>query len=964
MLHLYSIRAALRGLLLLALCAFSVGFRPGLAPVFAQSSATPPASADTREAVLAESRRLRESAEQERDPWRRYKLWNEAAQVLWRAELAQAANALLDAMMRDEKLSDGHRSLVASARAVQLAITGQRGQSERALQLARDLARNVSNEDLAKLPGNPTYSYLHATAEVSRRMDNQHDVALGHMRELVSLAASHLTDASRPEGLRAAATNDLRSNISLYAITLAQNNRGLEAVNFADDVERAMVAAKSPPSALTASAIATARAIGLMSLNDYEGAFAMIEMSLDYLREAKVPNNTPTMAQALRFKLFNALALGRLGEFQEDASRLVEIQSANPVAAGSFPLDESRAMLLGSQGRWADASRALDNLVDWQMRNQGPSSPFLKYQRSIQMTLRLQDREQPVSPRALQSYVDAVISTGDDWWEGRYVGSYLEQAAMSEAVRQLAQAGLRDPDLLAAAFRGSQYLNASVAQGSLADGIAKVTARNPELKALIEEETRLRLDTQTGRTALAIVQRRLDRMNQNPNSDPQVLAREGRQVNSARETFKAVGDRLSDLRRKIDSKFPEYRNWVRPPPSEAAELGQALAANEALLSLQQTPGGGIAFLVRNGQPLRAAMVDRSRQDILKLVMRLRKPFDTSEVPSRPGELEGFDVDAAHALYRAWVEPLKEHLSGVNTVYISTSGILATVPWPTLVTAPAAQLADVRWWIEEVAPVTVPDGAALRALRNAQLKESNGRVVAYADPQYRRNGTGTTASTGARRGMLSFDPKLLGRVEYENIPPLPETADEVKAIAAVFPGNEHRLVTGAQARRSRVLADRNDDASTLIFAMHAVKAGELPGLFVPALAMAYEGSGAGDSLLTANDVLNLKLNADWVVLSACNTGTITGASWESMSALQRAFFFAGSRSILLTQWAVETESAKRLTVATFGGFAGNPTMSKAQALVQAQRRMMTGGEGELFRHPYFWAGYALAGDGRR
>jgi len=109
---------------------------------------------------------------------------------------------------------------------------------------------------------------------------------------------------------------------------------------------------------------------------------------------------------------------------------------------------------------------------------------------------------------------------------------------------------------------------------------------------------------------------------------------------------------------------------------------------------------------------------------------------------------------------------------------------------------------------------------------------------------------------------------------------------------------------------------------------------------------------------------LRLNADWVVLSACNTGFASGNAGDTMSALSRGFFAAGARSLLATQWAVESESAKELTVGLFKGYAAEPTITKAAAMARVQRDMLAGQYGSLYRHPYFWGPYFVAGDAAR
>ena len=114
-----------------------------------------------------------------------------------------------------------------------------------------------------------------------------------------------------------------------------------------------------------------------------------------------------------------------------------------------------------------------------------------------------------------------------------------------------------------------------------------------------------------------------------------------------------------------------------------------------------------------------------------------------------------------------------------------------------------------------------------------------------------------------------------------------------------------------------------------------------------------------------------MDADWVVLSACNTGAGDGAGAEAFSGLGRAFFYAGTRAILLSNWPVESSSARLLTTGVFKRQADNPAMSRAEALRQSMLALIDG-KGFIdpaaknvvstFAHPIFWAPFTLLGDG--
>ncbi len=119
-----------------------------------------------------------------------------------------------------------------------------------------------------------------------------------------------------------------------------------------------------------------------------------------------------------------------------------------------------------------------------------------------------------------------------------------------------------------------------------------------------------------------------------------------------------------------------------------------------------------------------------------------------------------------------------------------------------------------------------------------------------------------------------------------------------------------------------------------------------------------------------EILGLKLDADWVVLSACNTAAGDGAGAEAFSGLGRAFFYAGTRALLVSNWPVETTSARALTTDLFRRQAKDSALTRAQALRQAMLTLMdgrgfvdqTGRTVFSYAHPIFWAPFSLVGDG--
>jgi CHAT domain-containing protein len=151
-----------------------------------------------------------------------------------------------------------------------------------------------------------------------------------------------------------------------------------------------------------------------------------------------------------------------------------------------------------------------------------------------------------------------------------------------------------------------------------------------------------------------------------------------------------------------------------------------------------------------------------------------------------------------------------------------------------------------------------------------------------------------------------------------LPQLPDTADELNAVAKDLGAAAADIHLGADASETTVKRASLADYRIVYFATHGLVAGDIKGVAEPSLALSLPKvpSPLDDGLLTASEVAELKLNADFVVLSACNTiaGDRPGA--EALSGLARSVFYAGARSLLVTHWAVDSAAATRLTTSTF------------------------------------------------
>jgi CHAT domain-containing protein len=194
------------------------------------------------------------------------------------------------------------------------------------------------------------------------------------------------------------------------------------------------------------------------------------------------------------------------------------------------------------------------------------------------------------------------------------------------------------------------------------------------------------------------------------------------------------------------------------------------------------------------------------------------------------------------------------------------------------------------------------------------------------------------------------------------PRLPETANELHVMGKALKASPDAIFLQGNATESRIKGLDLSKYQTIAFATHGMVAGEIKGIGEPGLILTPPPHGTieDDGYLSAGEIAKLKLNADWVILSACNTAASDGTPGaEGLSGLAKAFFYAGARSLLVSNWYVESEAAMRITTDTLKRYTDNPAIGKAEALRQAMQELRNDPK---FSHPLFWAPFSVVGEG--
>lgn len=892
----------------------------------------------------------------------RYALLDGLASDYFRAGMVADSMRIREQIVEDSQIPAGRRSLTASSLAGSYAQGFDYARSKRLLGRAQALARDTTPAELETLSREPSYAYFSAEAEIDRRYLNRHDLALLKRREGAELAWRNINDPALSERRHQAAVNELLDNFPELIRSMVQNNRRTEALSYANEIGWDIDNRPDMKAGVTQGAeVEIGRSMALASNDDYDGAITAVDAAMTGYRKAQLAPYSGYVADALRLRLMYALATGRITDYRGDADAYESAANVNPVVAHTISNDERESLILAARGNWQEADRQIRASMARNLARQGAESPFYKYQAAMRMLYRLEDPAGNVSEAEIAAYVKPLVGTQDDWNDSTTRGAYDEDGALALSLSRAMSEGEQGQIL---AFQIAELFHMNATQGAMADGAARLAASTPALRALIEQEQSLRHEQNTAHLALARSTNWLEaEQTQGGSQGRQNVA--SANVEHQENTIKALDGKLAGLRQQIAAQFPLYRQLVSPEIPAPESLGKALHEGEVYVNFYAGREASYAFVVRPGGSFHAVRLSVTRAELARQVRALRAGFDAGVPPRHAGDLEGFDLGASASLYQALIVPLQDDIHAATTVYIGTSGVLASVPFDVLATGPASSLADVHWWIDTATPVRVPSASALALARSHPAMHAKEPLIAFADPSFDGHDSQAVGTPTGRVSARAF-PVDTGApaFDYHRVMPLPETMAEAHSIAMTLGASDESVFRGTRASRSQAMKTDLSNERVVLFATHGIVAGEVPGWRKAGLAMAYEGSGLSDSILTADDIVTLRLNADWVVLSACNTGFVTGTAGDAISELSRAFFAAGARSMLVTQWAVESRSATEITTGLFRIYADDPSLSRADALARTERDMAAGKDGALYRHPYFWGAYVLSGDGAR
>ncbi|MBS0644116.1 MAG: CHAT domain-containing protein [Proteobacteria bacterium] len=642
----------------------------------------------------------------------------------------------------------------------------------------------------------------------------------------------------------------------------------------------------------------------------------------------------PTANQALNSVIetrrYQAIALAEMGRTQDAEAAL---QSAADLYAGRDPRLAARfyrtvGMGLGDagvRGDAADLQRAVDNFN----RGQPGTMPLAETQ--LLHAARL---------AAAGSYSSALPECRSAAKTLGTLKGGVEPALLIPCLDALnTEVARGGQPVLAEMFALSQLAQGSITSRQIALAAARLaeSARDPKVADAINayDAATAKLET--------LYRRRLELGGDKDSTSAKALDEEIRKAVAAQR----------DAGEARQAASPGFAALVQESVS-AADVQALLGPDEAVATMVVGPNEGWTLLIRKDS-ISAGRISGGAAKLDGMVKAFRDAMELGR-DNRP---HAFNIAAARGIYDAVLAPVQSGLSGVNALTVAPAGSLLSVPFAALLTGPAedSNLSAAPFLIKQYAISHVPSAASFVNLRKGA------KTVQARNPWF---GMGDFKPPSLKQAMATFPVDACGdsAKALASLPPLPGAVRELEVARQLEGAAARDQLLGMAFTSQAVLKAPLKNFRIVHFATHAILPGELRCQAEPAVLTSTppNAPNASAAMLTASQIQQMELDAELVILAACNTGGANGAAGESLSGLARAFFFAGARSLLVTHWEANDATTLYLTALFLGNLNASPQAGPAMALANAQRRMLSESVGEraVQAHPYYWAVAALIG----
>ena len=729
----------------------------------------------------------------------------------------------------------------------------------------------------------------------------------------------------------------------------------------------------------------------LIARGEYEDAKKLFKVTAKIYKEILISESSLELANFRKLLVEALIAEGDWSSAEKELSKIyISLESDKKAQKLFFKSNSTWAIVLLNKGQLKNAEAIANDAINYNKEVYGEEHVKTALSQGILAMIKVKQGKSVQARENFKSIIPVLTDkqiSSEFKYDAGIDNQYLK-IVLDNYLNLLSESFSKgDKKAAAEAFYLVQLIQGKDTQQTVASSAARSSIKEPRLISLVRKEQDAIQKIEAGYNTLSSLL--ITESNNHNSSLASKLKSEINTLTKARESILA----------EIRDRFPGYDNLVRPKPVSLKLAQKVLKEDESLvLTYSGKDKLYVWTLLPNGR-MTFNTSNVSKIKLTKLVKKIRLALDLQV--SNLKDIPKFDNELSHELYKYILEP-SEYLWGKSRhLVVIPDSVLGSLPFSVLITkksknvkASSLRFSDYRnevWLTTSHATSYSPSVVTLKILRAKKSGKKTDKLFAgFGNPVFGKSNKYIASASGAikSRGAVKINMRGLRKTNKGNLDnkktttskldmlvALPETADEVIQVAqALNVSQKGNVFLGFEANEKRLKNMVLNNRRVLMFATHALLPGDLDGLVQPAVALSAPtkalGTGKNDGLLTMGEIMGLDLNADWVVLSACNTGAASGKGATAVSGLGQAFFYAGARSLLVSHWPVETTSAKEITTGLFDRQTKDKSLTRAIALNETVKELInnktykdkSGEDVFSYAHPVFWAPFTVVGDG--
>lgn len=443
---------------------------------------------------------------------------------------------------------------------------------------------------------------------------------------------------------------------------------------------------------------------------------------------------------------------------------------------------------------------------------------------------------------------------------------------------------------------------------------------------------------------------------------------------------------LSNLIKEVSTRYPSYKKEIQYKPVRVSSIKSRLSQDEAVIDYFFDENFVYIFLIKKDF-FKIYKINFLKKDQVNIYKNIRKSLEVEG-----GKLKKFNLSASYKLYEKVFKPLENNLDQIKKIYVVSDGLLQKIPLNVLITSKTnntcTNCQDENWLIYKFNFIYLPSidfltNKKFQILDNSKKflkdkvqildKKSKNIItkslsnvieksyIGIGDPDLdlknkKKNFDNRLnfAKIFSRGGIVANSKSI--RELYDNVD---GSSDEIKTVSNLFFPKKIKLLLGPEAKETTLKKIKLEKYDIIHFATHGELSGALDGYNEPFLVLSPpdKGNDFDDGILTMTEIMQMEIKSDLVILSACNTAAGEDKTSEGYSGLAKAFIFSGTKSLLVSNWYVETYAAKELII----NFMKNMINHNKRASSSLNTTMINFIKSNPEKsHPFYWAPFIVVG----